>query len=546
MSLKLTEANIYFILIAVCCLLYIPGMMVDVMEVDAAQYASMSVEMLHTGNYLQIYEQGQDYLDKPPLLFWLSSLSYYLFGIHNWSYKLPSVLFTLLAVYAVFKFCRLYYSETTAILAALITASAQAVVLMNNDIRTDNLLLGSVMLAVWQIGEIERGNKKWKHAILAGVGIGLGMLAKGPLGLVIPALCFGPVWLAQRNWRMIFQPLWLWTLLTTAVLLFPMCIGLYLQFDAQPDKMIHGRTGVSGLYFFFWEQSFGRITGASEWKNTTGPFFFVHTFAWAFFPWIVYLVPALWSLVRSRKVPEWYTICGFALTFLALSSSRFKLPHYIYVVIPFGAILAAHWIQQSTFRGYFKFTQWLPAILIWLFIGFIQWFAFPISNLWFGVFLLGPALLMAWPLMKIQDVKTKAIAWNVYAVVHLNLMFSLWFYPHLLTYQSSSVAMKWASEQQIPRQELYHFEAHKSALHFYHKAVVPEFVPDEATSADTFYVFTRQPQIDTLSGMFSQVEKLATFKDFPVTRMNPVFLNKDRRAERLDSTHLVRVSGRFE
>lgn len=541
---KISERNIYLLLLVVCCLLYIPGMMVDVMEVDAAQYASMSVEMLQTGNFLQIYEQGRDYLDKPPLLFWLSTVSYYLFGIHNWSYKLPSILFTLLAIYSVYRFSKLYYDEATALLASLFTASAQAVMLMNNDIRTDNLLLGSVMLAVWQIGEIDRGSKKSKHAALAGVGIGLGMLAKGPLGLVIPVLCYGPVWLVQRNWKMIFRPIWLLTLFTTIILLTPMCIGLYQQFDAQPEKIIHGRTGVSGLYFFFWEQSFGRITGASEWKNTSGPLFFVHTFAWAFFPWIIYLIPALASVIRKRSIPEWFTLGGFVLTFLALSSSRFKLPHYIYVVVPFAAIIAAHWVHQSSTKVYFKISQWIPAILTLIFICFIQFYAFPISVFWFLIFLIGPILGMTLPLIRITDSRTRSIALNVYAIVHLNLMFSLWFYPHLLAYQSSSVAMKWASNQEIPQKDIYHFNAHKSALHFYNKAVVPAFMPDEITPGDTFYVFTRDPHLEELKSIFPKVEKLKTFEDFPVTRMNLIFLSQERRAERLDSTYLLKIYGK--
>lgn len=525
-------------------MLYIPGMMVDVMEVDAAQYASMSVEMLQKGNFLQVYEQGRDYLDKPPLLFWLSSISYYIFGIHNWSYKLPSVLFTLLAIYSVYRFSKLYYSETTALLASLVTASAQAILLMNNDIRTDNLLLGSVMLAVWQIGEIDRGSREWKHAALAGVGIGLGMLAKGPLGLVIPAFCYGPAWLMQKRWKMLFRPIWLLTLLTVIILLLPMCIGLYLQFDAHPEKIIHGRTGVSGLYFFFWEQSFGRITGESEWKNTSGPFFFVHTFIWAFFPWIIYLIPALASVIRKHSIPEWFTLSGFVLTFLALSSSKFKLPHYIYVVIPFAAIIAAHWIQQSSIKVYFKISQWIPVVLTLILICFIQFYAFPISGFWFVVFLIAPILGMAVPLVRIKNRKTRSVALNVYSVVHLNLMFSLWFYPHLLEYQSSSVAMKWAGQQEIPRDNIYHFKTHKSALHFYNKKVVSAFEPDKAPDGDTFYVFTKDVHFEELDSTFHKVEILETFEDFPVTRMNLVFLSHERRAERLDSTHLLKVYGK--
>ena len=45
------------------------GMGLDLMEVDAAQYAAMAREMLERKDYLHLYHRGQDYLDKPPLLF---------------------------------------------------------------------------------------------------------------------------------------------------------------------------------------------------------------------------------------------------------------------------------------------------------------------------------------------------------------------------------------------------------------------------------------------------------------------------------------------
>ena len=60
------------------------------MEVDATQYASMSVELLQSKSYLQFTDLGKDYLDKPPLLFWLSALSIALFGNTTWAFKIPS------------------------------------------------------------------------------------------------------------------------------------------------------------------------------------------------------------------------------------------------------------------------------------------------------------------------------------------------------------------------------------------------------------------------------------------------------------------------
>src|SRR5690242_14579441 len=79
------------ILAALILLVYGLGLTVEIMEVDAAQYASISREMLETGQWLQVHHRYMDYLDKPPLLFWFSALSLKLFGVSIWAYKLPSV-----------------------------------------------------------------------------------------------------------------------------------------------------------------------------------------------------------------------------------------------------------------------------------------------------------------------------------------------------------------------------------------------------------------------------------------------------------------------
>jgi 4-amino-4-deoxy-L-arabinose transferase-like glycosyltransferase len=83
---------ITFVLSAMLFSAYLCGLFPDVMETDAAQYASISAEMARTGEYLQVKHRHENYLDKPPLLFWLSSVSIDILGNKAWAYKLPSLL----------------------------------------------------------------------------------------------------------------------------------------------------------------------------------------------------------------------------------------------------------------------------------------------------------------------------------------------------------------------------------------------------------------------------------------------------------------------
>ena len=214
------------------------------MQVDAAQYAVMSWEMLTTHSFLKLHCLGSDYLDKPPLIFWLSSLSFSVLGFNNFAYKLPSLLFALLAVFSTYRFAKMYYDEKTSRMAAVILATCQAVFLITNDVRTDTLLMGAVIFSIWQWAEFFE-TKKTVNILLGSMGVALALLAKGPIGLVATCVALLPHLALKGRLKNLFD--WRLILATVIVALFltPMCIGLYQQF------------GLKGLRFYFWSQSFG-------------------------------------------------------------------------------------------------------------------------------------------------------------------------------------------------------------------------------------------------------------------------------------------------
>ncbi|NJO89861.1 MAG: phospholipid carrier-dependent glycosyltransferase [Chloroflexia bacterium] len=152
---------------------------------------------------------------------------------------------------------------------------------------------------MWQLSEY-LNSKKWKHLILASVGIGAAMMAKGPIALIVPAAAFGTEFLLKRQWRNIFKPQWIVLLVIVAITLIPMSYGLYTQFDLHPEKTVYSSMRPSGLRFFFWTQSFGRITGENYWSNDAGYFYFFHTILWDFQPWILLFIPAL--ILKLRKI----------------------------------------------------------------------------------------------------------------------------------------------------------------------------------------------------------------------------------------------------
>ena len=331
-------------------LLYFLNMRLDVMEVDAAQYASIGMEMLMNGSWLEVYHGGKDYLDKPPLLFWCNATSMAIFGINTFAAKLPGVLALLLSLLSLFRFCQIWYSLSIARLATLVLASSQAFLLMSNDVKTDGLLSAWIMMALWQ-GSVFLHKNSLKSILLFSLSLALALMTKGPLGFLLPCGALMLHLLLSRNLKRLLNPRLLLVLPIIALLITPMCIGLYEQFDLHPEKEVYGLKGPSGLRFFFWTQSFGRITGEIYWNNGAPWHFFLLSMLWDFAPWVLFFWLAVIRLLRKteerKALPEYMSLSLFALGMLGMSASQYKLPHYIFPLFGSCAVITANFLQQQ-------------------------------------------------------------------------------------------------------------------------------------------------------------------------------------------------------
>lgn len=523
------------------------------MDVDAAQYASISMEMLQGGTldaWLQVQHRGVDYLDKPPLLFWLTSASFWLFGLSNWAYKLPSLLGALAGIWAVYRFTRLYYGEQSGRHAAFILASCMGLMVICNDVRTDTILLGFSACAVWQLAEYLEA-KRWLNLLAGFSFIGLAMLAKGPIGLVMPAFAVGSHLLLRRDWRGIFQWQWLVGLAVVALWLAPMCWGLWQQFDLHPEKWVNGRQGVSGLRFFFWEQSFGRVTGENVWKNDASGFYFMHVYLWAFLPWCLLLPIALWDRAkdlvmpsRHHAVPEFFALGGFLLTFIALSQSQYKLPHYIFITLPWAAVMVATRPAGRLSWAVLYLAGWLALAVAF----FVLYFVFPTFNwLIWAITLVSSVVLIRRVIQNPFPADPSILVQRgVWAALIFGFVLNFHFYPTLLPYQSMPQAARFAREAGIPPHKMYFFNSSSHAMDFYNGAIMelletPEAVANTSRKAGDIWVFATETGKNQLEEAGVEFEEADRFVHFQVALLNVPFLNPRTREDALGRYFLLKI-----
>jgi hypothetical protein len=475
--------NFFIYSLLAACLVCVIGMLgIPLIDIDAAQYASMSREMASTGNYLQLYDLGKDYLDKPPLLFWLSSCSIQLFGVHDWAYRLPSILCLALALWSVYKFTLLYYNELTAQLSVLVLASSQAFILMAHDVRCDTMLMGFVIFSIWQLAAWYQGNA-WKHFVLAFIGIGLGMLTKGPIAIVVPGVSFAIHFLLQRNWKQFFRWEYILGVLIVGVLLVPMSIGLYNQFDLHPGKIIHGVPIQSGLRFYYWTQSFGRYTGENVFNEMNHFTFLLENMLWSFLPWIfiflVALVMSIKDIVQAKfkllSHQEFIAAGGFIATYCMLARSQAQLPHYIFVVLPLAAIVTAKGLYALYFsevflklkkvlyyfHGFIFTLLWAAAIMIVLFV-------FTDMPVYVKIVTIMGSVYFLYLLLFYKGQTAKFISLALYTILGVNFILNTSFYPRLLKYELGVSAAAYINQHKLAKNNIYLYQIDESrALHFY-------------------------------------------------------------------------------
>ncbi|MFI5195966.1 MAG: ArnT family glycosyltransferase [Chitinophagales bacterium] len=540
-----------FILIAV---LYFTATRVDIMDIDASQYAEISREMMKSGDYLHIYDRGMDYLDKPPFLFWASAASMKVFGVNNFGYKFPSILFALLALFATYKLAKLLYGEVTGRMAALVLATCQGMFLMTNDIRCDTILMGWVITAIWLIQEWI-GNRKLLYLLAGSACIAFGMMTKGPIALMVPVFCFSADWVLKRQWQNFLKPAWLISLIIIAVLLIPMSIGLYQQFDLHPEKLIDGRYGVSGLRFFYWSQSFGRITGESPWKNDVDITFLLQNMLWSFLPWISLLIPALVINIivavrqkfRLQNQQEGLTTGGFLLTYLALGSSSYQLPHYIFVAYPLAAIITARLlyelVEEGKYKRFYSFMKPFQAVitsLLLLVVVVLMVYVFPAPVLviaaWVFCFIIWFYLAFR------RSLKGKLLWLPAAGLIIANIFLSNYIYPTLLQYQVGSQVGRYINEQSIPpgAVAIYKMDDALNSLPFY--------AQDTISGIDTLtntkgkkYLLTMDKGLNELKqmGLAYTIEKQGPL--FKVSELTPEFLNPKTRNTVAKNYYLVKL-----
>lgn len=527
-------------------LAYLAGAVVPPLDGVSAGYANVALGIHEEGKWTQFMLQGQAYRSGPPLLFWLAALSFEIFGVNAVACKLPSLLFSVLAIYSTVRLGALLYNETVGRLAGVILASAFAFLLTGNDTDIDALLIGSVVFATSQLFIFVTDENRLSaqaHLVVAGAGMALGLAAGGLVGVALPLLAVFLYLIYRLEWRRIFDPFWL--MLPIFVLLFasPLIYAYHAQFGLNEP-----------MDFILWLQN--AEVSAQEKPFGGGfqdVFFYYYTWLWAFLPWTVLVLWAVFSgALRLTNDRYWPRAQGYAVAlgvvgfvFIFLSLARFKLLRYVSVLLPFFALLLAGWLparlrlrvsyRRLWMAQYVVFALILNAALV------LNGWMFPLRDGLIGVVAVVMLVLGIWALPRwsgggrliIVSVSVSSVFW---------LLASLNIYPSLLDYQAGTALGNTLVKQDAEIKDIRYLEGDQWFASFdfaIRKRAKPITLDELAERDKEVMLFVTAKGRDMVEARGLQFNVWAQNASYDFSRPGWAFLNPNTRNNELRAAYLL-------
>ena len=172
-------------------------------ETTEARYGEIARKMVETGDWITLYhDYGVPFWAKPPLSTWSSAFFMELFGVNGFWARFPSLLFAIGTVLLTGFLVKKREGNNAAIATMAILASSAMFWIGSATVMTDSALTFSITLSMvsgWNLFSTESRKTAW--AILFYTGLGLGMLAKGPLALVLIGGAFLPLIISSSHYR---------------------------------------------------------------------------------------------------------------------------------------------------------------------------------------------------------------------------------------------------------------------------------------------------------------------------------------------------------
>jgi len=299
-------------------------------EPDEARYAEIAREMVESRDYLVPHLNYLAYVEKPPLLYWITTLSFDAFGINEFAARVPVALSALVGVLTTFYFTLRTYGRRHAILAGAILATMPLYLVMAQVLTTDMMLTCFTTIASFAMYLHWREGGRW--CWLGYLAMALAVMTKGPVGAAIPIVAMAGFLVWQRELRGVLSR---FHAIAGAALLIALCAPWFVIMTIREP----------GYFDFYFIGEHLRRAFVPDYSHAESFYFYLPVIVAGALPWSL-MVPLLtWR--GAPKNPARRFCLGAAILIVAMfSASSAKLIPYVLPAFPFLAVLIADGIAS--------------------------------------------------------------------------------------------------------------------------------------------------------------------------------------------------------
>jgi 4-amino-4-deoxy-L-arabinose transferase-like glycosyltransferase len=320
----------------------------SIWDANEAFYVETPREMLESGDYISPAFNYEPRFNKPVLSYWIVAAFYWLFGLSVGVQRLPIALGAMVLIATAFFLARAAYSAVdapgsggrtdAALWAALGLAITPRLLMFSRRIFIDvyiSMFMGLTLL-FFALAERYPARRRL-FLVLMYVSVALGVLTKGPVAIVLPAIVFAAYLAIRRELGRVRE------------MLIPAGILIVLAIVLPWYAVLYARHGWTHIGSFFLGENVARYTEGYGVDSVRGPLFYVPVLLSDSFPWSTFLFASAVADWRGRRSTVeddrltrlrtllWLWIAGIVV-FFSLSAAKQDL--YIFPVIPAVAALA--------------------------------------------------------------------------------------------------------------------------------------------------------------------------------------------------------------
>jgi 4-amino-4-deoxy-L-arabinose transferase-like glycosyltransferase len=327
------------LLVLLCGVLYFPYLgQVPFFDKGEPREALAVQDIVRRGEWLVPLKRATDIPSKPPLFHWSAALTSRLTGQLNEStIRFPSALYASLGVLVIYLLARRLFGAEVALMSGAILATMLVYQTQALSARVDMTLCFVVTLSLALFYSLYRGfliHPIWYYVFYALVGIGT--LAKGPLGILLPALVAGTFVVLKRKWHVLAK----FCLHPGILLMVLLGAGWYV--------IAVTRGGEGFLDRQILQENLNRFVGGSGHSHPV--YYYIPYLFSQGLPWTLFLPFVLWDSFRRFSLSRDDTLffqLWFLVMFAFFSIAMGKRPVYLLPLYPALSVLTGAWFCEK-------------------------------------------------------------------------------------------------------------------------------------------------------------------------------------------------------